>query len=194
MVEDQQLTDEQWLEFIKKEIVDTGLSSFKEIASLTLGHLNPPQVGTCVASKASFQRHYPRRECWAAVKEWFYSQEGKCADCGTRMELQVDHIDPKAVHGDEADRLDNITLRCRRCNVTRRPTHVNGKKTFFTTEAALMWLLLSKKPKTYKEYKGLCRGYGLTMADIRIQEAWAMAKWLSEENRYTIEETKVLDI
>ena len=37
--------------------VESGLLSYKEIASLTLGHLNPSQVGTSIASKKTFQRN-----------------------------------------------------------------------------------------------------------------------------------------
>jgi hypothetical protein len=49
-----------------------------------------------------------------------------------------------------------------------------------------MWLLLTKKPVTYQEFKQLCRDYGMTMADIRFQEAWAMAHWLAREGQYEI--------
>jgi hypothetical protein len=49
-----------------------------------------------------------------------------------------------------------------------------------------MWLLFTKQPSTYQEFKDLCRNYGLTMADIRFQEAWAMAKWLEREEKYCI--------
>ena len=32
----------------------------------------------------------------------------------------------------------------------------------------------------------LCREYGLTMASVRFEESWAMAKWLEREGNYTI--------
>lgn len=51
-----------------------------------------------------------------------------------------------------------------------------------------MWLLFTKKPKNYVEYEKLCREYGLTMANIRFQEAWAIALWLKREGKYNIEE------
>ncbi|CAD5917272.1 EcoNI [Planktothrix agardhii] len=79
-----------------------------------------------------------------------------------------------------------MTLRCRRCNVIRRPSHTQGGLTDLTAETALMWLLFTKQPSTYQEFKDLCRNYGLTMADIRFQEAWAMAKWLEREEKYCI--------
>ena len=121
-----------------------------------------------------------------AVYEWHENQTGKCADCGTRLELQADHIVPREVLGDEADSLENMTLRCRRCNVIKRPSHIKGGKTFLTTESALMWILFTKKPKTYKDFEKLCREYGMTMANIRFREAWAMAQWLNKIGKYDI--------
>ena len=64
----------------------------------------------------------------------------------------------------------------------RRPSHEFGGLTFLTAEAALMWILLVIRPRTFKDYVRLCRLYGMTMADIRMQEAWAMAHWLSRAN------------
>jgi len=45
-------------------------------------------------------------------------------------------------------------------------------------------LLLVFRPRTYDEYKALCKRYGFTMADIRFQEAWALAEWLKAAGRY----------
>jgi DNA-directed RNA polymerase subunit RPC12/RpoP len=114
-----------------------------------------------------------------AVLAWHLAQIGKCVDCGTRLELQADHVIPKEEIGEEADKLENMTLRCRRCNVIKRPSHKQGGKTFLTAEAALMWILFINRPKTYQEYETLCRNYGMTMANIRFKEAWAMAHWLA---------------
>jgi transcriptional regulator with XRE-family HTH domain len=167
--------------------VTSGLLTYKEVAALTLGHLNPSQVGTSIASKKSFQAHYPPRQCWSAVRDWHFKQTGKCADCGSRLELQADHIDPRQELGDEADRLENMTLRCRRCNVIRRPSHKQGGLTFLTAEAGLMWILFTKRPRTYQEFERHCRDYGMTMANIRFQESWAMARWLAKEGLYEID-------
>lgn len=167
-------------------LVDSGLVNYKEIAALTLGHLNPSQVGTSIATKESFQKHFRPRKCWEAVRSWHFDQPGKCCDCGTRLELQADHIIPREKLGEAADKLENMTLRCRRCNVIRRPSHKKGGLTHLTAEAALMWILFTKKPETYQEFEKLCRSYGLTMANIRFEEAWAMAKWLQREGRYYI--------
>ena len=60
------------------------------------------------------------------------------------------------------------------------------RKTFLTAEAALMWILFTKKPSTYQEFAQLCREYGLTMASVRFEEAWAMAKWLERDGQYYI--------
>jgi uncharacterized protein YbaP (TraB family) len=47
-----------------------------------------------------------------------------------------------------------------------------------------MWLLFVFRPATYQEFEKLCRDYGMTMANIRFQEAWAMAEWLAAAGRY----------
>lgn len=184
---DSDWTNENWMDLIHWFIVSDLLSA-QELAALMLGHLNPSQVGTSIASKKSFQAHYPRRQTMRHVLEWHFQQRGKCADCGTRLELQADHIVTREQAGDDADRLSNMTLRCRRCNVIRRPSHKHGGKTFLTAEAALMWILFVKRPQTYQEYEILCRNYGLTMANIRFKEAWAMARWLQREGRYSIDD------
>lgn len=182
---DRDWTEEQW-KYMIDYLVDSGMVKYEEIASLVLGHLNPSQVGTSVASNKSFQSHYPKGKCWAAVRQWHFNQTGKCADCGTRLELQADHIIPKEELGDAANTLDNLTLRCRRCNVIKRPSHKQGGKTFLTSEAALMWILFTRRPSTYQEFEHLCRAYGLTMANVRFEESWAMAKWLEREGKYYI--------
>jgi len=177
--------EQEWVNLLQ-DLVSDGLVTYSEIGSLVLGHLNPSQVGTSIASKKTFQAHFPPRKCWEAVRTWHFNEQGKCADCGTRLELQADHINPRQDLGDAADTLTNLTLRCRRCNVIRRPSHLNGGKTHLTAESALMWILFTHKPNTYQEYSDLCRAYGLTMANIRFEEAWAMAIWLSREGLYQI--------
>ena len=183
--------DAEWAEVHWRKLInwfiDSGLLSARELAALMLGHLNPSQVGTSIASKKTFQAHFAPRKIMQAVIKWHFEQTGKCADCSTRLELQADHVIPRQVKGDDADRLENMTLRCRRCNVIRRPSHKHGGKTFLTAEAALMWILFVKRPSTYQEFERLCRSYGMTMASIRFQEAWAMAHWLKREKRYAIE-------
>lgn len=178
-------TDENWKDFLH-DLVEYGIVNYREVCSLTLGHLNPSQVGTSIASKKTFQKHFPPRKTWQAVRQWHFDQPGKCIDCGTRLELQADHVDPRQFGGDDCDRLDNMALRCRRCNVIRRPSHKNGGSTHLTAEAALMWLLFTKQPSTYEEFAKLCRDYGMTMANIRFEEAWAMAKWLERDGVYSI--------
>lgn len=178
-------TEADWEAFLQSLIANR-LVTYREITSLVLGHLNPSQVGTSIASKKTFQNNYPPRKCWQAVRQWNFDQNGHCVDCGTRLELQADHIIPRETLGDAADTLGNITFRCRRCNVIKRPSHRKGGLTDLTAESALMWLLLSKQPSTYEEFARLCREYGMTMANIRFEEAWAMAKWLQREGLYYI--------
>ncbi len=184
------LLDSAWSSTDWQKLIDgfvaSGILNYREIGSLMLGHLNPSQVGTSIASKKTFQKHFPPRRTWQAVRQWHFRQTGRCQDCGTRLELQADHIVPREELGDEADLLDNMTLRCRRCNVIKRPSHKLGGQTFLTTEAALMWILFVKRPKKYQDFRALCRAYGLTMADIRFQEAWAMAHWLAADGLYEI--------
>ena len=224
--QDSDWSQDQW-KFLLEHLERAGFASWREICSLVLGHLNPSQVGTSIASKKSFQRHFLDRKTWQAVREWHFDQPGVCEDCGTRLELQADHIIPKEIVGkvgrevaeekitdrlsilkligermaaeledggydksgteelrnaievdlcdaileggpdpreyaEIADRLDNMLLRCRRCNVIRRPSHKQGGKTHLTAEAALMWILLVKRPKTYQEF---CQGVPLLWDD-----------------------------
>ncbi|MCF4968366.1 HNH endonuclease [Nostoc sp. CMAA1605] len=185
-VNSQDWSDADWCGLLN-DLIANGIVSYKEVTSLVLGHLNPSQVGTSIASKPTFQKHFPSRQCWKAVRQWHFEQIGRCVDCGTRLELQADHIIPKQELGDDADKLENMTLRCRRCNVVRRPSHKKGGLTDLTAETALMWLLFTKQPTTYQEFAILCRLYGMTMANIRFEEAWAMAKWLEREGKYSID-------
>lgn len=184
---DRSWSEDQWLDLVQ-DLVDRGLVSWREIASAVLGELNPPQVGTGVASKSSFKARFPPRKAWQAVKEWFYSQSGQCEDCGTRLHLEAEHIRSRDELGEDADTLENLQLLCKRCNAVKRPSHKQAGKTFLTAQAALMWILLVLRPTTYHQYRDLCREYGLTMADIRFQEAWAQALWLSRQGEYVIED------
>ena len=77
--DDSKWTEENWKAVIDY-LVRSQLLTYKEIAALTLGHLNPSQVGTSIATKKSFQKHFPRRKCWAAVRQWHFNQAGKCCD------------------------------------------------------------------------------------------------------------------
>lgn len=183
---DSEWTEEDWRRLIDW-FLESKLLTARELSALTLGQLNPSQVGTSIASKKTFQKHFPPRKIMQAVIKWHFKQSGHCADCSSRLDLQADHIIPREQLGDAADKLDNMTLRCRRCNVIRRPSHKKGGKTFLTAEAALMWILFVKKPRTYQAFEKLCRDYGMTMANIRFQEAWAMAHWLKREGRYEID-------
>lgn len=188
---DSEWAEEHWMALIRW-FLDSKLLTPKELAALMLGHLNPSQVGTSIASKKTFQAHYPPRKTMVAVMTWHFGQTGKCKDCGTRLELQADHVIPREELGDKADHLDNMVLRCRRCNVIRRPSHKQGGKTYLTAEAALMWILFVKRPATYQQFETLCRSYGMTMANIRFQEAWAMARWLNREGFYLIDKDSKL--
>jgi|SRR5438093_1985049 len=181
---DREWPEERWRELLI-DLVARGLVTWQHATSLVLGHLNPPQVGTQLASRAEVQAYYGKGKTWQAVKAWLYAQTGTCGKCGTRLELQAHHVIPRETrHKRGKDRLDNFALHCRRCNVIQRPSRKKGGLTFLTAESALMWLLFVRQPASYEEFKRLCRDYGLTMADIRFQEAWAMAVWLERVGLY----------
>ena len=128
---DSEWSEEQWHDMLIY-LNEQGLASYKDMASTVLSALNPPQVGTAVATNKNFQSHYPKGKTMQAVMRWFYDREGVCVDCGTHLELQADHIIPKETFANkrDADYLDILELRCRRCNVIKRPSHKNGGKTY----------------------------------------------------------------
>ena len=95
---DSEWSEEQWKSLLEY-LVNAELATWKDVCSLVLGHLNPSQVGTSIASNKSFQRHFPKRQTWQAVRPWHFEQSGICNDCGTRLELQADHIIPKEIVG-----------------------------------------------------------------------------------------------
>lgn len=186
---DSDWSEEHWRDLLIY-LKENDIVSYKEMASGILGLLNPPQVGTQVASKEGFKKHYGKGKTMQKVYQWLYERNGICVDCGTRLELQADHIIPKESYDnpEDADYLDNLDLRCRRCNVIKRPSHKNGGLTYLPAAAAMMWILITKKPKTYMDFEKLCRKYGLTMANVRFHEGWAMAKWLKKIGKYEIDE------
>lgn len=190
-------SEEEWFNLLCK-LIEMGAGSWKDVTALVLGHLNPSQVGTSLASSVGFKRNYGKGNTMRIVLDWVYRQDGRCADCGTRLELQADHVKGREAFLAEgkdaldADFIENMMLRCRRCNVVRRPSHAFGGRTFLTTEAALMWILIVIRPRTLIDFIRMCRLYGMTMSDIRMQEAWAMAHWLSKSNppAFGIEDNK----
>jgi len=184
---DRTWSEQDWKNLLEK-LIKNGLVDWHCVTTLVLGQLNPPQVGTSLASNKNFQERYGKGKTWQAVREWLYSQDGVCIDCKSGVDLQADHVEPRKEYGKTADRLDNLVLRCRRCNVIRRPSHKKGGLTFQSAEQALMWILFEYAPDTYEEYKKMCRKYGLTMADIRFQEAWAMALWLKKRGLYPLKD------
>lgn len=192
-LQDSAWSEDQWKNLVAS-FVENDLASWRELAALILGHLNPSQTGTSLASSDGFKRRYGKGNTMRIVMEWAYAQTGRCEDCGSRLELQADHVEGRELFDDplEADYIENMTLRCRRCNVVRRPSHELGGQTFLTAESALMWILLVIRPRTFLDFVRLCRVYGMTMSDIRMQESWAMAHWLSrnEPPLYGIEDDK----
>jgi 5-methylcytosine-specific restriction endonuclease McrA len=182
-------SEEDWANFVQRLVADE-IVTWNEIAMAVCGELNPPQVGTAIASNASFQAKFPPRETMRNVMEWFYAQPGKCASCGTRLFLEADHMKSKQEFREEgrdeteADTLDNLQLLCKRCNVIKRPSHDLGGISFAPAQSVLIWILLTERPATKEEFYKRCRAHGLTMANIRFDEAWAFAEWLKREGKY----------
>ena len=182
-------TDEEWHQFVERMVQD-GLVTWQEVGVTMCGAMNPPQVGTAIASNKSFQAKFPPRQTMQNVMAWFYSQGGVCAECGTRLSLEADHIRSKQEYFEsgedpgEADRLENLQLLCKRCNVIKRPSHTLGGISFAPAQSVLIWILLTHKPRTRGEFYQLCREYGLTMASVRFDEAWAFAVWLKKQGKY----------
>jgi hypothetical protein len=185
-------TEDKWHSLVNA-LVEAGIAKWEEIAVCVLGELNPPQVGTSIASNRNFQKQFAPGKCMQAVMSWFYAQTGRCTKCGRRLHMEVDHVKGKneflkeGKDSAEADTLGNLQLLCKRCNVVKRESHLLGGLSFHTAQATLMWILLVKKPETYDTFKTLCRRAGLTMADVRFQEAWAMAEWLKRDGLYPLD-------
>ncbi|RLQ22017.1 HNH endonuclease [Seongchinamella sediminis] len=186
-------SDEQWHQFVD-QIVEKEIVTWSEIAVAVCGELNPPQVGTAIASNASFQAKFPPRETMKNVMAWFYEQDGQCSLCGTHLFLEADHVISKQEFAEagldpkDADTLDNLQLLCKRCNVIKRPSHALGGISFAPAQSVLIWILLELRPKKKSEFYTLCRNHGLTMANIRFDEAWAFAEWLNKRGKYEIVE------
>ena len=134
-------SEDDWLQMLVF-LKENQLVTYREMASSVLSALNPPQVGTAVAK--AVKSDYEPRKCMQHVYEWFYQRPGICVDCGTRLELQADHVIPKESYNNpkDADHLDNLELRCRRCNVIKRPSHTNGGVTFLTAAAAFWPMMI----------------------------------------------------
>lgn len=170
----------RWRE-MAENLVDDGVVTWREITTTVLGELNPPQVGTQIASSSAtlygFKDNHATlntgQSFWSHVRTWLYSMTGRCVDCGTRLDLQADHIEGRETYPDprDADYLSNMTLRCRRHNVAKRKSHVaRAGRTLLPAQQALMWILLEVRPVSLQDLARLCRLYGMTMSDIRFQE------------------------
>src|SRR5437867_596261 len=82
--------DDEWLTLLQSLVKDL-IVSWEEVAAVVLGQLNPSQTGTSLASSDGFKRKYGKGNTMKIVMDWAYKQNGQCADCGSRLELQADH-------------------------------------------------------------------------------------------------------
>ena len=182
--------DNQWKDFVH-ELVNLQLITWEDIAINMCSELNPPQVGTAVAEQV--KKNYPPRQAMKNVFQWFYAQSGKCEESGKRLWLEADHKIPKehfireGRDPKEANTLDNFQLLTKRENVIKRGSHRLGGLSFAQASAVLVYILLRYKPRNIDDFGKICRNYGLTMASIRFQEAWALAIWLSKDGLYQID-------
>jgi hypothetical protein len=178
-------------------LVEEGIVTWREVATTILGELNPGQVGTGIASadvsKFGFKKNHatlhPGESFMPYVMQWLYAESGRCIVCGTRLDLQADHIRGRESFANptDADWLGNMALRCRRHNVAKRKSHLaRAGRTLLPAQQALMWILYEIRPTSKRDLARLCRLYGMTMSSIRFDEAWAMAVWLEREGRYKI--------
>lgn len=63
---DSDWTEEDWFNFLIY-LKENGITSYKEMAASVLGALNPPQVGTQVASNKNIQAHFGPRKTMREV-------------------------------------------------------------------------------------------------------------------------------
>lgn len=180
----------EWRAFVEG-IVEQGLLTWEDVAVSVCGELNPPQVGTAVAS--AVKHNYPKGKTMQNVWRWLYALDGKCMVSGKRLFLEADHINPRehfikeGLDVKEADSLENFQLLSKRENVIKRGSHKLGGLSFAPAGAVLVYILLRFRPRTYSEFVKMCREHGLTMADVRFQEGWAFAVWLAKAGEYEID-------
>ncbi len=62
-------SEDQWAELLA-ELVKGGFAKWKDVAALVLGHLNPSQVGTSLASSKGFKRKYGKGNTMRLVMQW----------------------------------------------------------------------------------------------------------------------------
>lgn len=183
-------TEGEWRAFVEGAVT-RGLLTWEDVAVSICGELNPPQVGTAVAN--AVKHNYPKGKTMQNVWRWLYKLNGKCAVSGKRLFLEADHIRPREQFikegrdVKEADSLDNFQLLSKRENVIKRGSHKLGGLSFAPAGAVLVYILLRFRPRTYHEFVTMCRRHGLTMADVRFQEGWAFAVWLSQTGEYEID-------
>src|SRR5258708_7706849 len=85
---DRDWTEDDWRRLLD-HLIAVGLVRVSDVTALVLGHLNPSQVGTSLASSIGFKRNYGKGNVMRMVREWFYRENGTCKDCGARLELQA---------------------------------------------------------------------------------------------------------
>lgn len=184
------LTGAEWRAFVE-DAVNRGLLTWEDVAVSICGELNPPQVGTAVAN--AVKHNYAKGKTMQHVWRWLYGLDGRCAVSGKRLFLEADHIRPREQFIKEgrdvkdADSLNNYQLLSKRENVIKRGSHKLGGLSFAPAAAVLIYIQLRFRPRTYHEFVTMCRRHGLTMADVRFQEGWAFAVWLSRAGEYEID-------
>jgi len=80
---------DEWKKLLES-LVASGMATWQDVTALFLGHLNPSQVGTNIASSEGFKRKYGKGKTMGRALKWMYRQPGRCATCKTRLELQVE--------------------------------------------------------------------------------------------------------
>ena len=162
-------------------LIEKDFVSWKDVASLVLSSIHPPQICTSIGCQDGFKKIYKKGDRVHRLLEWLALQDGKCKKCGTTVDIQVDHIVSTSNIGDYRDDVSNLQLLCRRCNSRKSKKHMEGK-TSLTQQAMLTYIVLSKKPKTVKEYQTICKRIGIKTTSIRLRESLALLQWMKNRS------------
>ena len=65
-LDDSNWNEDRWSDLLDK-LVNDQILTWRDIATLVLGHLNPSQVGTQLASSAGFKRRYGKGQVMRVV-------------------------------------------------------------------------------------------------------------------------------
>lgn len=159
--------------------IDMGYTTGEEASRAVLESISPPYCLTNVMGRAggALRKRYGKGKVFGVLKEWYYKQDGKCAQCGTRLHLSLDHIVPARL-GEHTQDVNNWALVCSWCNAKRRKYHKKQNKNRWSPRYTGMWVLMSKKPADRTEFIKHCRMMGIAPnSDALLDQIWAFHEW-----------------